>query len=83
MFFSLLPVLAIERLVLLAAPPQFAAPAALRAGDAGADGDACRKTAAPIPIFRTEWWYATGWLATPDGKPVGFPGHLLPFRHRA
>lgn len=24
------------------------------------------------PDFRTEWWYATGWLETPDGKPLGF-----------
>lgn len=24
------------------------------------------------PDFRTEWWYATGWLDTPDGKPLGF-----------
>lgn len=24
------------------------------------------------PDFRTEWWYATGWLALPDGHPVGF-----------
>jgi predicted secreted hydrolase len=24
------------------------------------------------PGFRTEWWYATGWLNTPDGKPLGF-----------
>jgi predicted secreted hydrolase len=24
------------------------------------------------PQFRTEWWYATGWLQTPDGKPLGF-----------
>lgn len=24
------------------------------------------------PEFRTEWWYATGWLALPDGKPLGF-----------
>jgi len=24
------------------------------------------------PDFRTEWWYATGWLAMPDGKPIGF-----------
>ncbi|MDR6408938.1 lipocalin-like domain-containing protein [Paraburkholderia terricola] len=22
--------------------------------------------------FRTEWWYATGWLATPDKQPLGF-----------
>lgn len=24
------------------------------------------------PAFRTEWWYATGWLAMSDGKPLGF-----------
>jgi len=24
------------------------------------------------PDYRTEWWYATGWLDTPDGKPLGF-----------
>jgi predicted secreted hydrolase len=24
------------------------------------------------PSFRTEWWYATGWLETPDHKPLGF-----------
>ena len=24
------------------------------------------------PAFRTEWWYATGWLNQPDGKPLGF-----------
>jgi predicted secreted hydrolase len=24
------------------------------------------------PAFRTEWWYATGWLETPDHKPLGF-----------
>ncbi len=24
------------------------------------------------PDFRTEWWYATGWLHTPDGKLLGF-----------
>ncbi len=24
------------------------------------------------PGFRTEWWYATGWLQTPDGKLLGF-----------
>jgi len=24
------------------------------------------------PDFRTEWWYVTGWLDTPDGKPLGF-----------
>lgn len=24
------------------------------------------------PDYRTEWWYVTGWLNTPDGKPLGF-----------
>jgi predicted secreted hydrolase len=24
------------------------------------------------PTYRTEWWYATGWLNTPDGAPLGF-----------
>jgi len=24
------------------------------------------------PEYRTEWWYATGWLQRPDGKPLGF-----------
>ncbi len=24
------------------------------------------------PGFRTEWWYVTGWLATTDGRPLGF-----------
>jgi predicted secreted hydrolase len=24
------------------------------------------------PGFRTEWWYVTGWLNRPDGKPLGF-----------
>lgn len=48
-----------------AAPPQFsgvvpAHPLSLPA-DFGAH-----------PTFRTEWWYATGWLTTPDGKPLGF-----------
>lgn len=24
------------------------------------------------PDFRTEWWYVTGWLETPEKKPLGF-----------
>ena len=24
------------------------------------------------PDYRTEWWYVTGWLRDPDGKPLGF-----------
>ena len=26
----------------------------------------------PHPDFRTEWWYATGWLRRPDGGALGF-----------
>ena len=52
----------------LAAPPVFAPVLPLAPGralhmpqDSGAH-----------PDFRTEWWYVTGWLTTPDGKPLGF-----------
>ncbi|MHA4871296.1 lipocalin-like domain-containing protein [Duganella sp. PWIR1] len=24
------------------------------------------------PDYKTEWWYVTGWLNTPGGKPLGF-----------
>lgn len=24
------------------------------------------------PAFRTEWWYVTGWLETPEGEQLGF-----------
>ena len=24
------------------------------------------------PAYRTEWWYFTGWLDGPDGRPIGF-----------
>ncbi|SFU61828.1 Predicted secreted hydrolase [Pseudoduganella namucuonensis] len=24
------------------------------------------------PDYKTEWWYATGWLKTPDGKDLGY-----------
>ncbi|WP_425605853.1 lipocalin-like domain-containing protein [Paraburkholderia translucens] len=24
------------------------------------------------PAFRNEWWYATGWLTTPQNRPLGF-----------
>jgi predicted secreted hydrolase len=33
------------------------------------------------PEHRTEWWYVTGWLDTPDGKPLGF--QLTFFRSRS
>jgi predicted secreted hydrolase len=49
----------------LAAPPQFAqvtpGHTIVFPADYGAH-----------PAYRTEWWYATGWLQTPDKKPLGF-----------
>jgi predicted secreted hydrolase len=24
------------------------------------------------PAYRTEWWYFTGWLDAPEGRPIGF-----------
>lgn len=48
-----------------AAPPEFAAVTPNHAialpQDSGAHA-----------AFRTEWWYATGWLMTPDNQPLGF-----------
>jgi predicted secreted hydrolase len=48
-----------------AAPPSFAPVVPGRALAFPADFGA-------HPDYRTEWWYATGWLAGPDGKPLGF-----------
>ena len=52
----------------LAAPPAYTAVTPLPAGaalrfphDFGAH-----------PAFKTEWWYATGWLTTADGKALGY-----------
>jgi predicted secreted hydrolase len=33
------------------------------------------------PAYRTEWWYFTGWLDAPDGRPIGF--QITFFRSRA
>ena len=49
----------------MATPPQFAAVTPGHALAFPVDTGA-------HPAFRTEWWYATGWLNTPDGKPLGF-----------
>jgi predicted secreted hydrolase len=49
----------------MATPPQFAAVTPGHALAFPVDTGA-------HPAFRTEWWYATGWLYTPDGKPLGF-----------
>ncbi|MFJ2986649.1 lipocalin-like domain-containing protein [Collimonas sp. NPDC087041] len=51
--------------LLQAAPPQFTQVTPQRPLTLPQDSGA-------HPDFRTEWWYATGWLATPDGKPLGF-----------
>jgi predicted secreted hydrolase len=48
-----------------AAPPAFAPVVPGRALAFPADFGA-------HPDYRTEWWYVTGWLQTPDGKPLGF-----------
>ncbi len=32
------------------------------------------------PEFRTEWWYATGWLNLPDGSPLGFQSTFFRIR---
>jgi predicted secreted hydrolase len=48
-----------------AAPPQFAA---VRPEDRLA----FPRDHGAHPDYRSEWWYATGWLSTPDGKPLGF-----------
>ena len=34
------------------------------------------------PDFRTEWWYATGWLRLPDGSPLGFQTTFFRVRTR-
>jgi predicted secreted hydrolase len=48
-----------------AAPPQFAVVSPDTALEFPRDFGA-------HPDYRTEWWYATGWLNTADGKPLGF-----------
>lgn len=48
-----------------AAPPKLAAVAPEKALTFPQDHGA-------HPDFRTEWWYVTGWLQTPDGNPLGF-----------
>ena len=52
----------------LAAPPQFALVTPLTLGNALV----FPRDFGAHPAFRTEWWYATGWLQTPDQKPIGF-----------
>ncbi len=53
---------------LLAAPPVFSPVVPL------ADGKALAfpRDFGAHPSFRTEWWYATGWLTTAEGKSVGY-----------
>jgi predicted secreted hydrolase len=58
-------------LLMLWAPPQFAAPPRFAQVVPG-HPLALPQDSGAHPDFRTEWWYATGWLNTPDGKPIGF-----------
>jgi len=50
---------------LFSAPPQFAPVLAGKILDFPQDAGA-------HPDYRIEWWYVTGWLETPTGKPLGF-----------
>lgn len=59
------PLLLLVAVPSFAAPPQFAQVTPERPLTLPYDTGA-------HPDFRTEWWYATGWLVTPDGKPLGF-----------
>lgn len=52
----------------LAAPPAFTAVTPLPPG-AGLDFP---RDFGAHPDYKTEWWYATGWLKTPDGKDLGY-----------
>jgi predicted secreted hydrolase len=61
----LLAILLLATALCQAAPPAFAPVLPGRALVFPADFGA-------HPQFRTEWWYVTGWLRTPDGKPLGF-----------
>ena len=70
-----IPAFAGMTVVALAAPPEFKAVTPPPPGttlsfpqDFGAH-----------PDYRTEWWYATGWLKTPDGKDIGY--QVTFFRH--
>lgn len=56
---------------LLAAPPLAAAPPQFPAVVPGKPLTFPRDFGAH-PDFRTEWWYVTGWLHTPEQKPIGF-----------
>jgi predicted secreted hydrolase len=57
--------------VLTATPLASAAPPAMQAVTPG-HALAFPADFGAHPAFRTEWWYATGWLEQPDGKPLGF-----------
>ena len=58
-------------LLLPAVVPAFAAPPVFATVTPGAALVFPRDFGAH-PAYRTEWWYATGWIDGPDGKPLGF-----------
>jgi predicted secreted hydrolase len=55
----------------LAAQPAFASPPTFASVTPGRTLVFPSDTGAH-PAFRIEWWYVTGWLDTPEGKPLGF-----------
>ena len=60
---------------MLAASSVFAVPAATPAEFAAVTPDrpiALPQDSGAHAAFRTEWWYATGWLTTPDNQSLGF-----------
>ncbi len=67
-----LPVLALACAALLALPPLAAAGAPQFAQVRPDTRLSLPRDFGAHPDFRTEWWYATGWLQTPEGKPLGF-----------
>lgn len=71
-------------LKLLASLPAWPAGAALAAPDFAAvvPGRALSfpRDHGAHPEFRTEWWYATGWLTLPDGRPLGFQSTFFRIR---
>jgi predicted secreted hydrolase len=60
--------LAIAAAAAAAAPPAFAPVTPLAPGQALA----FPRDFGSHPEYQTEWWYATGWLKTPDGKELGY-----------
>ncbi|QBQ39236.1 carotenoid 1,2-hydratase [Pseudoduganella plicata] len=61
-------------IALLAAVPALAAPPALKQVTALPPGATLTfpRDFGAHPDYKTEWWYATGWLTTKDGRQLGY-----------